>query len=254
MVAGTPEARARNAREDGCAASSIAADRGYFGTEAKREGLMELVVSRENMMAAHRRVVANKGAAGVDDMPVEALLAYLREHWAGIKEDLLKGRYQPSPLLKVEIPKPGGGVRQLGIPTVLDRLIRALSFIEGSKGDQMKRVEGAIRSLLGLGVVEEALGHTRKVGTELNQKVKKGAGNRRELQAVSDRLAGLQEELPDLEEQVKRAKEARLKLEDLEEEADRKLSDALRKGNREELEEQRKSAIHGRQSAEKDAA
>ena len=85
---------------------------------------MELVVSRENMMAAHRRVVANKGAAGVDAMPVEALMAYLREHWADIKEDLLKGRYQPSPVLKVEIPKPGGGVRQLGIPTVLDRLIQ----------------------------------------------------------------------------------------------------------------------------------
>ena len=124
MVAGTPEARARTAREHGCAGSSIAADRGHSGTEAKREGLMELVVSRENMMAAHRRVVANKGAAGVDAMPVEALLAYLRDHWAGIKEDLLKGRYQPSPVLKVEIPKPGGGMRQLGIPTALDRLIQ----------------------------------------------------------------------------------------------------------------------------------
>jgi len=131
---------------------------------------------------------------------------------------------------------------------------RALSFIEGSKGDQMKRVEGAIRSLLGLVVVEEALSHTRKVGSDLNQKVKKGAGNRQELQTVSDRLTALQEELPVLEEQVKLAKEARLKLEDLEEEADRKLSDALRKGNREDLEKQRKAANHGRQSAEKDAA
>lgn len=69
-VAGTPEARARTAREHGLVASSIAADRGHSGTEARREGLMELVVSRENMMAAHRRVVANKGAAGVDAMPV----------------------------------------------------------------------------------------------------------------------------------------------------------------------------------------
>jgi DNA sulfur modification protein DndD len=131
---------------------------------------------------------------------------------------------------------------------------RALSFIEGSKGDQMKRVEGAIRSLLGLGVVEDALSHTRKVSTELNQKVKSDAGNRKELQAVSDRLNGLQEQVPQLEEQLKLAKEARLRLEDLEEEADRKLSDALRKGNREELEKQRKAALHGRQSAEKDAA
>lgn len=52
------------------------------------------------------------------------MLAYLREHWAGIKEELLNGCYQPSPVLKVEIPKPGGGMRQLGIPTALDRLIQ----------------------------------------------------------------------------------------------------------------------------------
>lgn len=131
---------------------------------------------------------------------------------------------------------------------------RALSFIEGSKGDQMKRVEGAIRSLLGLGVVEEALCHIRKVSTELNQKVKSAAGSRKELQAVSDRLNALQEQVPQLEEQLKQTKEMRLRLEDLDEEVDRKLSDALRKGNREELEKQRKSALHGRQSAEKDAA
>ena len=120
----TPEGRARNAREHGSAVSNITADQELSGTEEVRDQLMELVVSRENMMAAYRRVLANKGAAGVDDMPVKALLAYLRDHWAGIKEDLLKGRYQPSPVLKVEIPKPGGGVRQLGIPTVLDRLIQ----------------------------------------------------------------------------------------------------------------------------------
>jgi DNA sulfur modification protein DndD len=131
---------------------------------------------------------------------------------------------------------------------------RALSFIEGSKGDQMKRVEGAIRSLLGLTVVEDALSHTRKVSTELNQKIKKDAGNREELQTVSDRLSALEEQRPGLEEQVRAAREARLKLEDLEEEADRKLSDALRKGNREDLEKQRQAAIRGRQSAEKDTA
>ena len=131
---------------------------------------------------------------------------------------------------------------------------RALSFIEGSKGDQMKRVEGAIHSLLGLTVVEEALSHTRKVSTDLNKKVRKGAGNRQELQTVSDRLTALEEQVPDLEEQVRQAKEARIKLEDLEEEADRKLSDALRKGNREELEKQRQAAISSRQSAEKDEA
>ncbi len=85
---------------------------------------MEAVVERENMKAAWLRVKGNKGAAGVDGMSVDALLPYLREHWPSIKEDLLAGRYQPSPVRKVEIPKPGGGMRQLGIPTVLDRLIQ----------------------------------------------------------------------------------------------------------------------------------
>lgn len=87
--------------------------------------MMEGVVGRENMTAAYRRVMSNKGSAGLDEMPVEALLAHLRDHWATIKEDLLRGRYEPSPVLKVEIPKPGGkGIRLLGIPTVLDRLIQ----------------------------------------------------------------------------------------------------------------------------------
>ena len=86
---------------------------------------MEAVVERKNMMAALRRVEANKGSAGIDNMKVESLRAYLREHWPRIKEQLLSGRYVPSPVLRVEIPKPDGkGMRQLGIPTVLDRLIQ----------------------------------------------------------------------------------------------------------------------------------
>ena len=131
---------------------------------------------------------------------------------------------------------------------------RALSFIEGSKGDQMKRVEGAIRSLLGLSVVEDALGHTRKVSSDLNKRVRRSAGNQDALQSVSDKLAALEEQLPDLEDDVVRAKEARQTLEDLEEKADRALSDALRKGNRDELEKQRQAAIRSKKSAEKDAA
>jgi len=85
---------------------------------------MEAILGRENMMAALRRVVANKGAPGADGMPVEALRAYLVANWPRIKEDLLAGRYRPSPVRGVEIPKPGGGKRLLGIPTVLDRLIQ----------------------------------------------------------------------------------------------------------------------------------
>ena len=130
---------------------------------------------------------------------------------------------------------------------------RALSFIEGSKGRQMERVESAIRSLLGLSVINDALDHTRKVKTDLNQKVRKNAGNQQELQAVSDRLTALLEQVPELEEQARNEKKARLQLEDLEGEADRKLSDALRKGNREELEKQRQAVIRNRQSAERDA-
>jgi RNA-directed DNA polymerase len=86
---------------------------------------MDAAVERENMVAALRRVKANRGAAGVDAMTVENLEPYLKAHWPRIKEDLLTGRYEPSPVRRVDIPKPDGkGVRQLGIPTVLDRLIQ----------------------------------------------------------------------------------------------------------------------------------
>ena len=85
---------------------------------------MAAVVERGNMQAAGKRVKGNKGSAGVDGMTVEALPASLREHWPQIMEELLAGRYEPSPVRQGEIPKPGGGPRPLGIPTVLDRLIQ----------------------------------------------------------------------------------------------------------------------------------
>ncbi len=86
---------------------------------------MEEVVCRENMLAAHRRVVGNQGAAGVDGMTVDELMPMLRDHWLAIRDELLSGTYRPAPVRKVEIPKPGGsGLRLLGIPTVLDRLIQ----------------------------------------------------------------------------------------------------------------------------------
>jgi RNA-directed DNA polymerase len=86
--------------------------------------LMELVVGRENMMAAYARVVGNKGAAGIDKMSVADLKPFLIEHWPRIKEELLEGRYEPQAVRGVEIPKPGGGTRLLGIPTAIDRLIQ----------------------------------------------------------------------------------------------------------------------------------
>lgn len=86
--------------------------------------LLEAILSRDNMMAALRRVVANKGAPGIDGMPVERLGEHLKAHWPRIKDDLLAGRHRPSAVRGVEIPKPGGGMRLLGIPTVVDRLIQ----------------------------------------------------------------------------------------------------------------------------------
>jgi RNA-directed DNA polymerase len=86
--------------------------------------LMESICERENMRKALRRVEANKGAPGIDGMKVSELRGYLRRHWPKIKADLLAGRYLPMPVRQKEIEKPEGGVRLLGIPTVLDRLIQ----------------------------------------------------------------------------------------------------------------------------------
>lgn len=107
----------------GRGASNVTGRRSHPWPEAAT-GLMEKILSRGNMMAAYSRVMSNKGAPGVDNMPVTALKGYLQEEWSCIKEELLAGTYCPQPVRKVEIPKPGGGTRMLGIPTVLDRLIQ----------------------------------------------------------------------------------------------------------------------------------
>lgn len=86
--------------------------------------LMPRILSRENMFAALAAVKRNAGAAGIDKMTVEKLPAWLRANWEQIKADLLAGRYHPQPVRRVDIPKPGGGIRTLGIPTVCDRLIQ----------------------------------------------------------------------------------------------------------------------------------
>src|SRR3989304_7022852 len=88
------------------------------------EQLMEEICERENCKQALKRVKANKGSAGVDGMTVQQLPAFLKEHWPAIREQLLSGTYKPQPVRRVEIPKPDGGVRKLGIPTVLDRFIQ----------------------------------------------------------------------------------------------------------------------------------
>jgi RNA-directed DNA polymerase len=105
------------------------------GTEtltAKREAesmanskpLMEAVCERKNCRQALARVKSNKGSAGIDGMTVEQVPDYLKKHWPTIREQLLNGTYKPQPVKRVEIPKPDGGMRKLGIPTVLDRFIQ----------------------------------------------------------------------------------------------------------------------------------
>ena len=118
-----PECSGRKLRMVGAGASNVTGRIRRAWPEAAT-GLMEKIVSRGNMMAAYSRVMSNKGAPGVDNMPVTALKGYLQGEWSRIKEELLAGIYCPQPVRKVEIPKPGGGTRMLGIPTVLDRLIQ----------------------------------------------------------------------------------------------------------------------------------
>jgi RNA-directed DNA polymerase len=91
----------------------------------KSEGhLLERVVERSNLWSAYQRVVQNKGAPGVDDLTVTEFKDWLKVHWPSVREALLGGRYLPQPVRRVDIPKPSGGVRTLGVPTVLDRLIQ----------------------------------------------------------------------------------------------------------------------------------
>ena len=91
---------------------------------ARTNRLMEEVCERENLKEALRQVKGNKGSAGVDGITVNQLSDYLKQHWPAIREQLLSGTYEPKPVRRVEIPKPDGGVRKLGIPTVLDRFIQ----------------------------------------------------------------------------------------------------------------------------------
>lgn len=119
----TSEGSGRYPREHGAEACAATAKKEDSASE--EFWLMEAVVERENMGAALRRVKRNKGAAGVDHMTVDELEGYLRKQWPQIRQALLEDGYTPQPVLGVEIPKPGGkGMRQLGIPTVVDRLIQ----------------------------------------------------------------------------------------------------------------------------------
>ncbi len=118
---------------------------------------MEEVLERQNLMRALKRVRKNKGSAGIDGMTVDELPDWLREHWPRVREEILAGTYQPAPVRWATIPKPDGGERELGIPTVLDRLIQQAllqvlqprfdpTFSEHSHGFRPRRsAHGAIR-------------------------------------------------------------------------------------------------------------
>jgi len=100
------------------------ASRPQHDPSATGQGLLEAVLSRENMQEAWRRVRANKGSAGVDGLDIAETKEYLVEAWPKIRSELLAGTYRPAPVKRVTIPKRGGGERELGIPTVTDRLIQ----------------------------------------------------------------------------------------------------------------------------------
>ena len=86
--------------------------------------LLERILDKKNMNAAYKKVCANKGAGGVDDVTIEELGDYIKENWDSIREQIRKREYKPQPVRRVEIPKPDGGKRKLGIPTVMDRVIQ----------------------------------------------------------------------------------------------------------------------------------
>ena len=124
--------------------------------------MLEMILSNENIERAYKKVYANKGAGGVDGVTTRELAEYMRENWNSIKEQIRTRTYKPQPVLRVEIPKPNGGVRKLGIPTVMDRVIEQAitqvitpmfepSFHENSYGFRPnRRCEQAIVRLLEL--------------------------------------------------------------------------------------------------------
>jgi RNA-directed DNA polymerase len=106
------------------ASTSDEATRPRHETGRTGSGLLKAALTRENLQQAWKRVKANKGAAGVDGRDIPATACYLQTAWPAIRDQLLQGTYRPSPVRRVTIPKPDGGERELGIPTVTDRLIQ----------------------------------------------------------------------------------------------------------------------------------
>ena len=108
----------------GAIAGATCCPRAGDHSDPEAHGLLEQIVASENMQRAWKQVKRNKGAPGVDGQSIDQTASLIRTHWSTIKDRLLKGTHQPQPVRRVEIPKPGGGKRKLGVPTVLDRLIQ----------------------------------------------------------------------------------------------------------------------------------
>jgi RNA-directed DNA polymerase len=120
-LSSAPTGEAREAGREETESSGV---RSGPESPASTNRLMEAVCERENLKAALQKVRANKGNPGVDGMTVVGIKDYLKQHWPAIREQLLNGTYEPKPVRRVEIRKPDGGMRKLGIPTVLDRFIQ----------------------------------------------------------------------------------------------------------------------------------
>ena len=113
-----------SAEHEGYAKASRSFNRIWKERDSAQPRLLEAILYKDNFNRAYKRVKANKGAAGIDGMTVEEALLYLKEHQKELTDRIYRGKYTPSPVRRVEIPKPDGGVRKLGIPTVIDRTIQ----------------------------------------------------------------------------------------------------------------------------------
>ena len=113
-----------SAEHKGYAKASRSFNRIWKERDSAQPRLLEMILNKGNLNRAFKRVKANKGAPGIDGMTIEEALLYLKEHQQELIDRIYRGKYTPSPVRRVEIPKPDGGVRKLGIPTVIDRTLQ----------------------------------------------------------------------------------------------------------------------------------
>ena len=113
-----------NSEHEGYVKASRSFNRIWKERDSAQPRLLEAILYKDNFNRAYKRVKANKGAPGIDGMTIEKALPYLKEHQQELTDRIYRGKYTPSPVRRVEIPKPDGGVRKLGIPTVIDRTLQ----------------------------------------------------------------------------------------------------------------------------------